>query len=616
MTTVAKPRALPISVGARPDAAWPGPESPRARRAIQLIGLGTVAVTAAYLLWRVLATITPVSAVLGIPLLVLEAWSLASFTLAVVALWNLDRVGPPAEVDQTTARVAVIIPAYDEPHQVLMPTLAAATRMRLASEVIVLDDGHREWLAGTCDELGIEYRTRVGRTGGIGGQLNAVLPTLEADFFVVLDADQVADRDLIGRTLGHFDDPAVALVQTPRDFYNTDSFEHAPRDGGYVTEHSLFDRVMGAGRNRWGSAMWTGGGVVLRSEAVASVGGIAESEHDHGMATTLRLHRRGWRSIQHNEVLARGRAAADAAQYADRRALDCAGDMQVLRTQHVLLGRGLSLGQRISYLTSLTSWFDGWRTLGYLLLPPAALLLSLTPAAGPVALFAALFLTVFVMRQAAMAVLGRGSAPHTEASTFAVLRLAATLGTTFSVVTGRIPAPSASAARDARRVPLLLWAVGLVNLLGLVWAAVTVAGPTPAEYPYPLIAGLAALWTVGNLTVLARAIARIRSPHFGGDRRKAHRIEVEGHVFVDGLRAHVLDLSLTGARLLCYGPVPEVDSYCAITFTDPNRRAAVVTGTVLGIHRRPHGHELRVGFEEDQTYVLGAILADALIPRA
>jgi hypothetical protein len=62
--------------------------------------------------------------------------------------------------------------------------------------------------------------------------------------------------------------------------------------------------------------------------------------------------------------------------------------------------------------------------------------------------------------------------------------------------------------------------------------------------------------------------------------------------------------------------VPEVDSYCAITFTDPNRRAAVVTGTVLGIHRRPHGHELRVGFEEDQTYVLGAILADALIPRA
>ena len=82
-------------MGARPDAAWPDPESHRARRAIQLISLGTVAVTAAYLLWRVLETITPVSALLGIPLLALEAWSLGSFTLAAVAslqvsIYNMD----------------------------------------------------------------------------------------------------------------------------------------------------------------------------------------------------------------------------------------------------------------------------------------------------------------------------------------------------------------------------------------------------------------------------------------------------------------------------------------------------------------------------------------------
>ena len=50
-----------------------------------------------------------------------------------------------------------------------------------------------------------------------------------------------------------------------------------------------------------------------------------------------------------------------------------------------------------------------------------------------------------------------------------------------------------------------------------------------------------------------------------------------------------------------------------MTFTDPNRRPAVVTGTIAGIHRRPHGFEVRIELEPDQTYVMGAILADALI---
>ena len=152
-----------------------------------------------------------------------------------------------------------------------------------------------------------------------------------------------------------------------------------------------------------------------------------------------------------------------------------------------------------------------------------------------------------------------------------------------------------------------------MNAAGLAWAAATLLGLVPVEYPYALIAAGAAVWAAGNLVFLGRAAARIRSRHFGGDRRQAHRIEVEGHVFLDGERVHVLDLSLTGVRALSYAELPEIGSYCAMTFTDPNRRPAVVTGTVAGIHRRPHGHEVRVELEPDQTYVMGAILAEALI---
>ena len=190
--------------------------------------------------------------------------------------------------------------------------------------------------------------------------------------------------------------------------------------------------------------------------------------------------------------------------------------------------------------------------------------------------------------------------------------MATTLGATTALITGR-PSRPAPVDRDARRVPPVLWALIAVNAAGLAWYAATLTGLLPVAYPYAIIAAGAAVWAVGNLVFLVRAATRIRSRHFGGDRRPAHRIEVEGHVFIDGERVHVLDLSLTGVRALSYAELPEIGSYCAMTFTDPNRRPAVVTGTVAGIHRRPHLHEVRVELEPDQTYVMGAIMAEALI---
>lgn len=610
----AKPRPLPITVGSRSDASWPAPETRRSTRIVHVLALAAITLVTAYLLWRAFATLTPLSLALGSFLLILESWSLATVAMQAVTMWNVDTVRPPREVSESTATVTVLIPTADEPHQVLMPTLAAATRMRLANEIIVLDDGHRPWLAGMCDELGIDYRTRVRREGGTAAQLNTVLPTLDSDFVVVLAADQVANRDFIGRTLAHFDDPTVALVQTAPDYYNEDSFEHVARGRQRFVEQNLFERVQGAGRNRLDAAYWNGGGAILRRSALVAVGGVAARTGAEGIATTLALHRAGWRSIHHNEVLARGLGAVDAAEYADRRSLACTGAMQVLRSDRVVFGGDLSLGQRVSYLSSLTDWLGAWRSLAYLLVPALALLLALTPAAGPVALFTLLFPLAFAARQVARRALGRGEAPVGDLTVFGIIRMAATLRATTTLLTGRPTAPaSATADRDARRVPAVIWALVGINAVGLAWYAATLPGLLPVAYPFPLIAAGAAVWAVGNLVFLARAAARIRSRHFGGDRRQAHRIEVEGHVFLDGERVHVLDLSLTGVRALSYAELPEIGSYCAMTFTDPNRRPAVVTGTVAGIHRRPHGHEVRVELEPDQTYVMGAILAEALI---
>jgi cellulose synthase (UDP-forming) len=615
-TEAATPRTLPITVPPRLEALWPAPLDAAKTRRIRVIALAAIVFGVGYVIWRLAVTLSPLSLALGIPLLLLEAWSVITLALNAFVLWNVDSVDRPKPIQETDATVAVLIPTVDEPFNVVLPALTAAARMRLATRVIVLDDGNRGWLAGMCDELGVEYRPRLRHLDGRSGQLNAALVDLDTDFVVVLEPDQVATRDFIGHALPHFDDRAIALVQTPRDTFSMDSFEHTSVGRRRLSDTALRDRLMAAGRNRWNAAFWSGGAVVLRASALREVGGVASGEASASLRTSVRLHAAGWKSVQHNEVLARGIAAADAGHYAHQTRVDGAAAVQTLRSESFMLGRGLSMAQRISYLQALAAPFSAWRRLGYFVLPAFALLLALTPATGPVGMFAVLLVASYALRGIAYSALKRDRAPHYFVDSLAVIRFTALLGSARTLVMGERPGRSVAPDPDsARRVPVVLWLLGALNLAGLAWAGLAGIGIVDAAYPFAVVAFGAAIWTVVNLVLLASAVARVRSAVFGGDRREAERVEVEGHVYVDGQRVHVLDLSLTGIRALTYDQAPEIGEYCAVTFTDQNRRPAVVTGTVVGTSTRPHGTELRVGLEPDQTFVIGAILADAFIRR-
>lgn len=354
---------------------------------------------------------------------------------------------------------------------------------------------------------------------------------------------------------------------------------------------------------------------MLRTSALADVNGIDPTTQAPGLVTTFALHSRGWRTIAHDEVLARGRAAVDYADYADRRVVQYAGELQALRKSRFGTRGGLMLRQRLALVTRQAGALAGLRTLGYFLVAPLILLLAVAPATGPLAWFAALLAVVFLLRQVAYRLLSRGRVVRPQSALFAILQMPAALRALPTLITGRAVRPG-PAGRDPRRLPVAILALILVNATALAWAAATVAGFTSAAYASAVIAAMAMAWTAANVVLLVSAARRIRSREFGGDRRDATRIEVDGHAFLDGQRVHLLDLSLTGVRVLTYGQPPEPDAYCAVTFTDPARRPAVVTGTVVAVDRRPHGHEVRVRFDADQTYVLGAIMAQALVATA
>lgn len=123
----------------------------------------------------------------------------------------------------------------------------------------MLDDGQRLWVRAMAASLGARYITREERTHAKAGNLNHALAQLDLDVIGVLDADHIADIGFLTHTLGYFEDPQVAVVQTPQDFYNLDSFEHDKNRSWFwrgrrsisFNEQRLFYRAIQPGKNRW-----------------------------------------------------------------------------------------------------------------------------------------------------------------------------------------------------------------------------------------------------------------------------------------------------------------------------------------------------------------------------
>lgn len=468
-----------------PQRDWPGsevpePESRTHRRVTALVAMAAVTMTALYLGWRVLFTIDATSALLGIPLLVLEVRAFGSTLMHAVVLWDLDAIPPAPRRESTDKRVVVLIPTYNEPPEVLMPTLLGAKGIRLADEVWVLDDGTRDWVRDACHDLGLVWRTRSEHEHAKAGNINAALPDINADLIVVLDADHVASRDLLSHTIGYFDDPRVALVQTPQDFFNQESFEHDVLGDRVIGEEDLFYRAMAAGRNRWNAAFWVGTGAVIRLDALRSIGGVATSSITEDIQTTIVLHRNGWRTVHHNEVLARDLAAADADQYLTQRYRWSTGAMQVLRHERFMTRPGLTFAQRICYLSTLLGWWDSWRILALLLLPAASLMLASFPFSTTLTAFILFFGATFGLQQFAMWRLTRRRSTPRRSMIFDAIKLPATLRATLTIFSRRprrfqvTDKGRRGSDRKQARVPLLLPAILAVESA----AIVTFASPS------------------------------------------------------------------------------------------------------------------------------------------
>ncbi len=392
---------------------------------------------AVYLVWRALWTLNPEAWTFSLLLWGAEAFGWLSAVLFFFTVWKVEYPSPPPAPEGL--RVDVLVPTKGEPLWVLRRTLLAAQRIRYPHRTVVLDDGGRPEVRELAASLGCVYLSRPTHEHGKAGNLNFGLRHSSAEFVAVLDADHVPVPEFLDRILGYFRDPRVAFVQTPQEFYNLESYQHwtEPGTGRSWHEQALFFRVIQPGKNHWNAAFYCGSPAVLRRAALEDVGGFATETVTEDLHTSIRLHARGWKSVYHSEVLAYGLAPSTAEPYRIQRLRWGRGAMQVLRLDNPLWRRGLTLPQRLTYLASMITWFEGWQKAVLYVAPPTFSLTGQLPVRAMDWAFLAAFAAYHLLSNLAFKLASRGYGMVLLTEHYNMARFATYMRATLNLLTGR-----------------------------------------------------------------------------------------------------------------------------------------------------------------------------------
>ena len=319
--------------------------------------------------WRWSSSLNHNALTFSILLVIAETYGLISSFFLIATVWKLKYRDPPPA--PKGLKVDVFITNVDEPLEVLRRTAIGARAIKYPHRTFMLDDGKRDEVKAMADALGIGYIRREGNEHAKAGNLNSALKVTDGEFILQLDADHVPLPNILDRLLGYFGDAGVAFVQSPQDFYNTDSFTHVVNEAGRSLweENRIFFSLLQPGKDSWNAAFFCGSCGVLRRTAFDEIGGFSTKTITEDMETSIVLHGRGWKSVYHGETLAYGLAPSSAFAYHVQRLRWGQGSMQILRKLNPLFYPGLTIPQRLAYLSSTATYLDGIQKLIFYLAP-------------------------------------------------------------------------------------------------------------------------------------------------------------------------------------------------------------------------------------------------------
>lgn len=336
-------------------------------------------VSSRYMWWRYTATIPwehPLTLFFALLLLLAETYSWIVLVLGYFqTVWPLNRNPLPLPADISSwPTVDIMITTYNEELSIVMPTVYAALGLDWPKDklaIYLLDDGNRPEFKQFADKVGIHYIARPTHESAKAGNLNYALQFSQGELVAIFDCDHITTHSFLQLTVGWFmRDPKIALLQTPHHFFSPDPFE---RNLGHFrktpNEGILFYGLIQNGNDTWNATFFCGSCGILRRSALATIGGMATETVTEDAHTSLRLQRQGFKSAYIRIPLAAGLATDNLAIHLRQRVRWARGMVQILRLDNPMLGKGLTLPQRLCYLSAVLHFLSGIPRLIFLVAP-------------------------------------------------------------------------------------------------------------------------------------------------------------------------------------------------------------------------------------------------------
>jgi cellulose synthase/poly-beta-1,6-N-acetylglucosamine synthase-like glycosyltransferase len=276
--------------------------------------------------------------------------------------------------------VTVQLPLYNEMYVVerLLDAVAAIRYPRDRFQIQVLDDSTDETqeicrrkvaaLTARAPELDIEYVHRVDRSGFKAGALENGLRTAKGELILIFDADFLPLPDILERSVHHFTDPMVAVVQcrwehVNRDFSALTEVQALMLDGHFVMEH--------AGRNRSGRFFnFNGTAGIWRRAAIADAGGWHHDTLTEDMDLSYRAQLRGWKFVYLPEIAAPAELPVEMSAFKAQQFRWAKGSIQVAKKLLPTI-----LRSNVGFAQKLEAFFHLTNNMAYPLLMLLSLLL-------------------------------------------------------------------------------------------------------------------------------------------------------------------------------------------------------------------------------------------------
>jgi cellulose synthase (UDP-forming) len=309
---------------------------------------------------------------LSIPIFLAETFS---FLFALYFLYNLftDKYRPPkpAPLPRKPA-VALCIPVYNEPYEIVERTLEACARVRWPQKTIyLLDDSTDEqsikemrMLAKRHDAVLVRRSERDGyKAGNIN---NGVATAVKEEYFVIFDSDQAPVPEFLEQTMDQFTDPDVFFVQTPQYYINDDTpLRRAAKIGT-----NIFYQTQCVSKAKDGAMPFCGTNVVVRTSMFKELRGFSYYTSTEDIELGLRANAKGWHGVYVPQVLVHGYAPPDWRAYRSQQYRWANGNLAILRQNwKELLWGDYSLLYQMHTFFTIAWWFIGLATLIYILVP-------------------------------------------------------------------------------------------------------------------------------------------------------------------------------------------------------------------------------------------------------